>query len=303
MSKKALNYLNKQHANIKFTIEHEENNRLPFLDTCVVRHHNTKYTTTMYFKKTFTGLYLNWTSLTARRYKTGLVKCLANRIWSICTDEKEREKEILALRHRLLMNDFPPKVIDYEIDKFRLKKQILTCEPPPKPDTKRFIVLPYTSKKCEEFAIRLKNLVTNNFADLDFNVAFQTPRTVGHLFPFKDRVQLTEEKSLVIYKINCKDCDATYIGKTIRILMHRVNEHKLGSSSACRQHMQANPSHTMDYDNIEVIDQAANDLKLRIKELLHILRRKPSLNKQLNAQSDFDIKTFLIQAYPQFRQK
>jgi len=59
----------------------------------------------------------------------------------------------------------------------------------------------------------------------------------------------------------------------------------------------------MDYDNIEVIDQATNDLRLRIKELLNILRKKPSLNKQLNAQSDFDIKTFLIQAYPQFRQK
>jgi len=57
----------------------------------------------------------------------------------------------------------------------------------------------------------------------------------------------------------------------------------------------------MDYDNIEVIDQAENGMKLRIKELLHILKEKPTLNKQLNAQSDFDIKTFLIQAYPQFK--
>jgi hypothetical protein len=55
----------------------------------------------------------------------------------------------------------------------------------------------------------------------------------------------------------------------------------------------------MDYDNIEVIDQSENDMKLRIKELL--LKEKPTLNKQLNAQSDFDIKTFLIQAYPQFK--
>ena len=126
-AEKALDYLNRQHNNIKFTIEHEENNRLPFLDTCVVRHHNMKYTTTMYFKKTSTGLYLNWTSLTARRYKAGLVKCLANRIWRICTDEKEREKKLQALKHRLLLNDFPPKVIDYEIDKFRQRKQIQTC--------------------------------------------------------------------------------------------------------------------------------------------------------------------------------
>jgi len=82
---------------------------------------------------------------------------------------------------------------------------------------------------------------------------------------------------------------------------HRVNEHNLGSCSACRQHQQANPTHTIDYDNIEVIDQAENDMKLRIKELLHILNEKPALNKQLNVQSDFDIKTFLIQAYTQFK--
>jgi hypothetical protein len=30
-------FLNEQHPNIKFTIEHEVKNRLPFLDTCVIR--------------------------------------------------------------------------------------------------------------------------------------------------------------------------------------------------------------------------------------------------------------------------
>jgi hypothetical protein len=43
------------------------------------------------------------------------------------------------------------------------------------------------------------------------------------------------------------------------------------------------------------------DFKLRTKELLHILKRKPKLNKQLNSQSNFDIKTLISAAYPQFR--
>jgi len=46
-AEKALEYLNKQHNNIKFTIEHEESNRLQFLDTYVVR--GIRYSTTMYF--------------------------------------------------------------------------------------------------------------------------------------------------------------------------------------------------------------------------------------------------------------
>ncbi len=40
-----------------------------------------------------------------------------------------------------------------------------------------------------------------------------------------------------------------------------------------------------------------------MKELLHILKEQPELNKQLNSQSDYEIKTLIIQAYPQHRKK
>ena len=61
-------------------------------------------------------------------------------------------------------------------------------------------------------------------------------------------------------------------------------------------------SYIMDYDGIKILDSAENDKKLVIKELLHILRREPILNKQLNSQSGFEIKTLIITAYPQFRE-
>ena len=57
-------------------------------------------------------------------------------------------------------------------------------------------------------------------------------------------------------------------------------------------------------DNIQVIDRASSNFKLRMKELLHILKEQPELNKQLNSQSDYEIKTLIIiQAYPQHRKK
>ena len=86
----------------------------------------------------------------------------------------------------------------------------------------------------------------------------------------------------------------------MRILSRRVNEHKKSIDSACFQHTVAT-NHEIDYENIEIIDKADTDLKLRVKELLHILKRKPTLNKQLNSQSDYEIKTLIIQAYPQHR--
>ena len=64
-----------------------------------------------------------------------------------------------------------------------------------------------------------------------------------------------------------------------------------------------NSQSDIDFVNIEIVDRADNNLKLEVKELLHILSQKPSLNKQLNSQSDYDIKTIIVKAYQQFREK
>ena len=125
--------------------------------------------------------------------------------------------------------------------------------------------------------------------------------TTGKLFPFKDNVKNIEERSLVVYGLKCETCGAEYIGKTERILQHRLKEHRNNATSACKQHIVDNPTHHFNFDKVEIIDSADNDTKLRIKELLHILSRKPLLNKQLGSQSNYEIKTLIIQAYPQFR--
>jgi hypothetical protein len=55
---KILEFLNTQHQNIRFTIELELNNKIPFLDTKVTKKEDS-FTTTIYHKPTFTGVYLN----------------------------------------------------------------------------------------------------------------------------------------------------------------------------------------------------------------------------------------------------
>jgi hypothetical protein len=295
-----LEFLNKQHPNIKFTIEKEEKKSLPFLDTRVIRNVG-KYVTTIYHKKTFTGVYLNWKSLTARKYKIGLINCLLNRIWRICTTQEQRDAEVSKLKLILAKNEYPKNVIDETINKYIARITLPAATKEPQKEAKRFIVLPFVNRKVEEFAVRLKTLVEVNYSQVDFNVAFKSPKTIGNLFPFKDKVRDTESQSLVVYKINCATCNVEYIGKTERILTHRIKEHIKSDKSSCYQHTMDYPDHRIDYDKIEVIDRASNDFKLRMKELLHILKRKPELNKQLNAQSKFDIQTMIIQAYEHHR--
>ena len=290
------------------------NNKLPFLDTCVKRIAN-RYTTTIYHKKTFTGVYLNWTSLTARKYKIGLIKCLLNRIYRICAEKKDREIEIRKLKHTLIKNDFPEKVIDCEVERYLKYLNRDVSEPTaeqekPKREIKRFLVLPYVNTKCESYARRLKQLVEDNIPKVEFNVAYQTPRTIGSLFPYKDKITDKMSQSLVVYRLKCRMCQQCYIGKTERALGIRYKEHvsipkvvkeETKITSAVKEHMIENPGHTFPIDSLDIVDRASNDHKLKVKELLHILEEKPTLNKQLNPQSKYDIKTIIVQVYPQFR--
>ena len=56
-----LEYINELHPNIKYTIEHEQDNQLPFLDILIKRTEQ-GFTTNVYRKKTFTGQGTNYYS-------------------------------------------------------------------------------------------------------------------------------------------------------------------------------------------------------------------------------------------------
>ena len=54
-------YLNSRHFNISFTIENEKDNRMSFLDVNII-HEKDKFTTSVYRKPTFSGIYTHFDS-------------------------------------------------------------------------------------------------------------------------------------------------------------------------------------------------------------------------------------------------
>ena len=70
-----LTYLNSKHPNIKFTIEIENDNSLPFLDVRIDKTTNV-FQTSIYRKSTFTGLGLNFHSFTPFIYKLNSIKTI-----------------------------------------------------------------------------------------------------------------------------------------------------------------------------------------------------------------------------------
>jgi hypothetical protein len=177
-----------------------------------------------------------------------------------------------------LKNEYPENIINQTIDKY-ISRITLPNQPKPQKETKRFIVLPFVNKKAEDFTVSFKSLVEESYSQVDFNVAFKSPKTIGSLFPFKDQIKEKTSQSLVVYKINCKTCNDDYIE---RILVHSLKEHQnkkqTTSKSACYEHIEENPTHEFNYENIQGIDRASRSFKLRMKELLHILKEQPELN-------------------------
>ena len=110
-----LDFLNRRHPNIKFTMELEENREIPFLDVCIKRGHNT-FSTTIHHKKTFTGLYTKWDSFTPRKYKVKLIRTLTYRCLHVCSKSTLLQSTLSDLNNSLLQNGYPRGVINYNVN-------------------------------------------------------------------------------------------------------------------------------------------------------------------------------------------
>ena len=79
---KSFHCLNGFHSFRTFTMEEEKDNMLPFLNV-LVGEGLSSFTTSLYLKPTFTGLYTSWDSFVLKSSKINLVKCLTYRVLMI----------------------------------------------------------------------------------------------------------------------------------------------------------------------------------------------------------------------------
>ena len=123
-------FLNCYHSNIKFTIEVEQNNAIPFLDILVTRDQNNTFMTSIYRKKAFTGLYTKWDSLTPRKYKIiNLIRSLTYRYYRLCSSGSLLQSALNDLRKLLLQNGYPQGIINYHIKDVLNKNSISIATP------------------------------------------------------------------------------------------------------------------------------------------------------------------------------
>ena len=106
-----LAFLNNIHRNIKFTVEHETNHCLHFLDIDI-KFSNGVFTTCTYNKPTSTDLYTMWNSFCPLSYKLSTIRSLFNRSIKLCSDSSVLLKEKLKLINNFHVNlDYPLHVL------------------------------------------------------------------------------------------------------------------------------------------------------------------------------------------------
>ena len=90
-------YLNGQHPNIKFTSEEKNIDTQTFLDVLAKRDIGF-FSTSLYCKDTFSGVYTNFKSFLAKSYKFGLVFTLIYRSYVICSSFADFHFEVCKLK-------------------------------------------------------------------------------------------------------------------------------------------------------------------------------------------------------------
>ena len=102
--------VNSIEASIKFTVEYEKEDTLPFLDMLVMIKKgeiNKERSTKIYRRETHINLYSNYESCHSQQQKKGVIISLLTRDAKLITDSKEFKEEKEMLRHALEDNNYP----------------------------------------------------------------------------------------------------------------------------------------------------------------------------------------------------
>ena len=218
------NYINIQHPNIKFTMEREGNHKLPFLDVLLDNNSNHGIITSVFHKKTYTGLLTNFYSFVPFSYKLVLVRTLVDRTFKINNTWAGFHFDINNLSKTLSRNLFPSNVIENVVRKFL--NNYFSSDPSQsaaRKDNCLYFKLPYIGPFSITAQHRIKKLVRTFCTDIDIKLVF-TPFKIKSWFGVKDPIP-AGLRSRVIYKFSCAGCSTCYVGETNRHFATRIREH------------------------------------------------------------------------------
>ena len=166
-----LNFLNKKHPDIKFTIEKQVNHSIAFFDVFISGIDNQNFKLETCQKFTYS-------------YKSSLIKCFIDRSFKICSNWNSFHNDIKNIKSNLIKNAFPP--MDKLIKKY-LNHQFSSSQNQLK-DTFEvyYFKLPYIDNFLHYFKNKLSKLYKEFCKEnLNIKLVFNSFKIKNNL-PYKD---------------------------------------------------------------------------------------------------------------------
>ena len=269
-------YMNTKHKQLKFTFDFEQNNSFSFLDVKITRGSKV-FSTSVFRKATFSGVFTIFDRLIFESYKTGLIFTLLFCCFTICSDMQSFHLEVEQLRQIFKCNNYTVALIDQCVKTFLnkiyvpkrilitvLKQDVLTA-------------LPFLGQFSLNLRSRLYNIFNKTLPHCNIKVIFQSKNRLINLFRLKDSVP-KELRSHIVYKFLCSNYNVTYYGETEHHLNVRSGE-RLSLSALTGKRVNNNKksavkdhclffNHVGSFEDFSILTYESHLFKVLIKEAL-----------------------------------
>ena len=251
--------------NIKFTVEYENERKLPFLDLIVERNGN-NLSFDLYQKPSNVKRYLNFNSNHHLRAKLAVIDSLILRCFLLSPEKCDlRLKEVIK---DLLNNNYPKDLILKRIRTLN-NKRLNVNENEKNKDFDHTVCIP--------FVPIISSKIGNVFKKFNTRVSFSRLKNDIYKDLYNHKSKVLNDWKSGVYRIDCKSCNKVYIGETKRYFKVRKKEHE---SAVLHKKVINNPiaehclkeNHEIDWNSSKVIKQCDKEFIRKFNESIEIRR-------------------------------
>ena len=228
-----------------------------------------------------------------------MIKGSLSRAWKYCSSYENFHDEVLNLENYFKNNGYPLEIFWNTVNSFVNNKFVNSKKITNSDAASVFIRIPYLGKISLSYKSKLQKLFLDKFyGNLNLKCIFRTCK-IGDYFSLKCKTPLILG-SKVVYKFTCLcDTNISYIGRTKRHFVTRIEEHlddKDSNKSAIASHIRQCNCCSLEkelHNQFIVIKRCNTVFDLNINEALLIKKNNPIINKQLyQSGSQYVLKVF-----------
>ena len=265
-----LEVLNRQHRNIKYTIDKESTDKkLQFLELIVANNGEGKYDFDIFRKSAITNVQIKKNSSHDPKVLRGVFKGFVYRAISLCS-EKYLNDEIEFLRKVFQENGYDNGELEKLIREVKSKHSpspSMENNDAASDDTSKTIKLPW----IPGVSPKLKKV----YKKAGYKVVFKSGKNLGSILTTKNKMQLPKNSYPGVYMIPCNCEIPAYRGETKKKVSTRLGEHEeyirknLSKNSGVALHA-STCNGTIKFDEAKTVAVQTNKFLRKVRETLEI---------------------------------